>query len=59
MARESLPLLICDNYTKFRLSVAILRHTAEHNPFTEEALDAMRALARKGLARIFKLMPKR
>ena len=30
--------------------------TAEHNPFTEESLDALRALARKGLKKIFKMM---
>ena len=33
-----------------------LQGTAERNPFTEESLDALRALARKGLRRIFKLM---
>ena len=33
-----------------------LQGTAEHNPFTEESLDALRALARKGLKQIFKLM---
>ena len=33
-----------------------LQGTAEHKPFTEEALDALRALARKGLKRIFALM---
>ena len=33
-----------------------LQGTAEHNPFTEESLDALRALARKGLKRIFTLM---
>jgi len=33
-----------------------LQGTAEHNPFTEESLDALRALARKGLRRIFALM---
>ena len=33
-----------------------LQGTAEHNPFTEESLDALRALARKGLRRIFNLM---
>lgn len=33
-----------------------LQGTAEHNPFTEESLDALRALARKGLRQIFKLM---
>ena len=33
-----------------------LQGTAEHNPFTEESLDALRALARKGLMRIFALM---
>ena len=33
-----------------------LQGTAEHNPFTEESLDALRALARKGLKRIFALM---
>ena len=35
-----------------------LQGTAEHKPFTEESLDALRALARKGLAKIFKLMKK-
>ena len=33
-----------------------LQGTAEHKPFTEESLDALRALARKGLKQIFKLM---
>ena len=33
-----------------------LQGTAEHNPFTEKALDALRALSRKGLKRIFALM---
>jgi ribonuclease PH len=33
-----------------------LQGTAEHNPFTEKSLDALRALARKGLKQIFKLM---
>ena len=33
-----------------------LQGTAEHKPFTEESLDALRKLARKGLKRIFKLM---
>ena len=33
-----------------------LQGTAEHKPFTEESLDALRALARKGLKRIFALM---
>ena len=33
-----------------------LQGTAEHKPFTEESLDALRALARKGLRRIFALM---
>lgn len=33
-----------------------LQGTAEHNPFTEESLDALRALARKGLKRIFSMM---
>jgi len=33
-----------------------LQGTAEHKPFTEESLDALRALARKGLRRIFRLM---
>ena len=32
-----------------------LQGTAEHKPFTEESLDALRALARKGLKRIFAL----
>ena len=35
-----------------------LQGTAEHNPFTEESLDALRALARKGLRRIFSMMGK-
>ena len=35
-----------------------LQGTAEHKPFTEESLDALRALARKGLGRIFRLMKK-
>lgn len=35
-----------------------LQGTAEHNPFTEESLDALRALARKGLKRIFSMMGK-
>ena len=35
-----------------------LQGTAEHNPFTEESLDALRALARKGLKRIFRAMGK-
>ena len=33
-----------------------LQGTAEHNPFTEESLDALRTLARKGLKQIFKKM---
>ena len=33
-----------------------LQGTAEHNPFTEESLDALRALARMGLKKIFKIM---
>ena len=33
-----------------------LQGTAEHNPFTEESLDALRSLARKGLKRIFRIM---
>jgi len=33
-----------------------LQGTAEHKPFTEESLDALRALARKGLKKIFSLM---
>ena len=33
-----------------------LQGTAEHKPFTEESFDARRALARKGLKRIFALM---
>ena len=33
-----------------------LQGTAEHNPFTEESLDALRALARKGLKKIFAQM---
>ena len=35
-----------------------LQGTAEHNPFTEESLNALRALARKGLNKIFALMRK-
>ena len=35
-----------------------LQGTAEHKPFTEESLDALRALARKGLKRIFRAMRK-
>ena len=34
-----------------------LQGTAEHKPFTEESFDALRVLAKKGLKRIFKLMP--
>ncbi|MBP5188607.1 MAG: ribonuclease PH, partial [Fibrobacterales bacterium] len=30
-----------------------LQGTAEHEPFTEESLDALRALAKKGLKKIF------
>ncbi|MBR0197810.1 MAG: ribonuclease PH [Kiritimatiellae bacterium] len=33
-----------------------LQGTAEHKPFTEESLDQLRALARKGLKKIFSLM---
>ena len=33
-----------------------LQGTAEHKPFTEESLDALRSLARKGIRRIFSLM---
>ncbi len=33
-----------------------LQGTAEHKPFTEESLDALRALARKGLKKIFTMM---
>lgn len=33
-----------------------LQGTAEHQPFTEESLDSLRTLARKGLKRIFSLM---
>lgn len=33
-----------------------LQGTAERNPFTEEALDTLRSLARRGLKRIFSLM---
>lgn len=33
-----------------------LQGTAEHKPFTEESLDALRALARKGLKNIFAQM---
>ena len=32
-----------------------LQGTAEHEPFTEEALDALRALAKRGLKKIFAL----
>ena len=35
-----------------------LQGTAEHKPFTEESLDALRALARRGLKRIFRAMGK-
>ena len=35
-----------------------LQGTAEHNPFTEASLDALRALAKKGLRRIFALQKK-
>ena len=35
-----------------------LQGTAEHEPFTEEALDALRALAKKGLKKIFALQKK-
>ena len=35
-----------------------LQGTAEHKPFTEESLDDLRALARKGLKKIFALMGK-
>ena len=35
-----------------------LQGTAEHNPFTEDSLDALRSLAKKGLAKIFKLLPR-
>ena len=35
-----------------------LQGTAEHKPFTEASLDALRALARKGLKRIFRAMGK-
>lgn len=35
-----------------------LQGTAEHKPFTEESLDALRDLARKGLKKIFKMMGK-
>jgi len=33
-----------------------LQGTAEHKPFTEESLDALRALAKKGLKKIFRQM---
>ena len=33
-----------------------LQGTAEHKPFTEESLDALRSLARRGLRKIFALM---
>jgi ribonuclease PH len=33
-----------------------LQGTAEHNPFTEKSLEALRALARKGLRQVFNLM---
>ena len=32
-----------------------LQGTAEHEPFTEESLDALRALAKKGLKEIFEI----
>jgi len=35
-----------------------LQGTAEHEPFTEESLDALRALAKKGLKKIFALQKK-
>ena len=35
-----------------------LQGTAEHKPFTEESLDALRRLARKGLKKIFAVMPR-
>ena len=35
-----------------------LQGTAEHEPFTEDSLDALRALAKKGLKRIFALQKK-
>ena len=35
-----------------------LQGTAEHEPFTEEALDTLRALAKKGLKKIFALQKK-
>ena len=35
-----------------------LQGTAEHEPFTEASLDALRALAKKGLKRIFALQKK-
>ncbi len=35
-----------------------LQGTAEHKPFTEASLDALRALARRGLKRIFRAMGK-
>ena len=35
-----------------------LQGTAEHKPFTDDSLDALRALARKGLKKIFALMGK-
>ena len=34
-----------------------LQGTAEHKPFTEESLDSLRALAKKGLKQIFTLIP--
>lgn len=35
-----------------------LQGTAEHKPFTEDSLDALRSLARKGLKKIFAIMKK-
>ena len=35
-----------------------LQGTAEHEPFTEDSLDALRALAKKGLKKIFALQKK-
>ena len=32
-----------------------LQGTAEHEPFTEESLDALKALAKKGLKELFAL----
>lgn len=35
-----------------------IQGTAEHNPFTEDALDSIKSLAKKGLRELFAKMPK-